>query len=120
MNGKRQQWFFALLFFVLALLSKATASVIPVVLLLADKLVYHRSIDFKNMLEKAPFFLFSLAVGLLAIYGQESCGAFVENIPISDKFLLGINGLALYVLKFLFHLDCQHTILFPLFTVMRN
>ncbi len=68
---RAMRWYLlVLLFFVLALLSKTIAIVIPVVLFLLDMLLLKRKASNKWVpfaTEKAPFFLLSLAFGIFAI-----------------------------------------------------
>ena len=70
-NGKRKNLWICFLFFVLSLLSKPAAIVIPLVLLLLDYW-YDRSFNWKVMIEKIPFFLLSILFGIITIKIQSA------------------------------------------------
>lgn len=59
-----------MLLFVLSLLSKPAAVCFPLCLLCID-LIYGRAVDRKAWLEKIPFFMLSLAFGIVAIFTQQ-------------------------------------------------
>lgn len=67
---QKKYYLFALLLFSVSLLSKAMAASLPVVLVLTDYF-RGRKINIKTMVEKAPFFLLALALGVLAIMAQK-------------------------------------------------
>ncbi len=73
---------FTLLFFMLSLLSKPAAVTFPIVIFLAD-LYFRRRISVRLILEKAPFLLLSLAIGLLIIFAREEAGHIVD---MSERF----------------------------------
>ncbi len=87
--------------FILSLLSKIQAVSFPLALLLVDYLL-KRPLKFKLLLEKIPYFLLSLAVGLLGVYflGQQKS---LDNINYSvmERVLLGSYGLCAYLVKFI-------------------
>lgn len=92
--------YLTILLFTLALLAKATVVFVPVVLFLADVMLY-RTLAWKvSLLQKLPLFLLGLGFGLLAIFGQHSGGAFVSEPSFIGKMIFGVNGLSLYVIKF--------------------
>jgi protein O-mannosyl-transferase len=98
---KRKYYFFAFILFFLSLLSKAVAVSLPVVLLLTD---YFRGRKMKTgaWLEKAPFFILSLIVGLLAILTQKTSG----NLPVFDftvpqRLAIACYGFNVYLFKFI-------------------
>jgi len=73
---------FTLLFFILSLLSKPAAVTFPIVIFLAD-LYFRRRISVMLILEKVPFFLLSLAIGLLIIFAREEAGHIID---MSERF----------------------------------
>ncbi len=85
-----------LIFSILALMAKPMAVTIPVVLLIFDLFPLKRLKDvrgiFPLILEKWPFFILSLGIGLITIFGQKTAGALA---PITDLSFLerGINSL---------------------------
>ena len=72
---RRIHYYFCLLSFSLALLSKSISVMFPCVLVLLDILVLKRKM---MVMEKIPFFLLSLLAGLGAIYSQGAVGAIKE------------------------------------------
>jgi hypothetical protein len=101
----------AFLAFLLSLLGKATAVTTPVVLLALDIWPLKRlPVDPRRwtepaarpvLLEKIPWFAASLAVGLLAIVGQQTAGALrpVEAFPLVDRLGLTVQTVAFYLGK---------------------
>jgi len=85
--------------FVCSLLSKAQAVTLPIVLLLLDQF-YGRK-DLKNIaIEKVPFFILSLAFGLLAIKAQKSTQAdALVDIALSERPFTGSMSLCIYLWK---------------------
>jgi len=81
-RGKRMHYVFALTFFILSLLSKAQAVTLPLTLLV----VLYVYFDIKELKQKiktlTPFFVLSLAFGVLAIYAEQSHG-YVHKQPTS-------------------------------------
>lgn len=81
-TGRRQGYWWCFGFFVAAVLSKATAVTLPVMLLVFDALVYRR----RAWVEKVPFLAVSLIVGLATVVAQVSGAgetlASVETIPV--------------------------------------
>jgi tetratricopeptide (TPR) repeat protein len=88
----------ALLFFLLALFSKATTVVLPLVLLLCDFL--QGRADRRAVREKIPFFALALIFGVIALFARESYqGVLLEQTdPFSDVVFMGAYRLVLYYL----------------------
>jgi protein O-mannosyl-transferase len=74
--------FLTLLFFLLSLLSKPAAITFPVLLVFTD-LYFRRKFTLRLLLEKLPFFLASLIVGLLILSAREEAS---HIIPISGRY----------------------------------
>ena len=90
---------FTLLFFMLSLLSKPAAVTFPIVIFLAD-LYFRRRISVRLILEKAPFLLLSLAIGLLIIFAREEAGHIVD---MSERFTwLERTSMIFYALSYYF------------------
>ncbi|MDA0838107.1 MAG: tetratricopeptide repeat protein [Planctomycetota bacterium] len=96
---RRLGWCF--LVFLLGLLSKPMAVTLPVVLLLLDLWPLGRlHKDFRRTcIEKIPFFLASLCIGLITIKAQGAAGAFqsVERNPISFRVMNACHSLMFYI-----------------------
>ena len=84
--------------FVLSAASKPAAVVFPLALVAID-LFRGRTLKPSVWLEKAPFFLVSLGVGLLTLHAQQSVGAISHVWNPFQKLLFGFYGLTMYVAK---------------------
>jgi tetratricopeptide (TPR) repeat protein len=96
---RRLGWCF--LVFVLALLSKPMAVTLPLILMLLDLWPLGRlHKHFRRVcIEKIPFFLASLCIGLITIKAQGTAGAFqsVESNPISFRIMNACHSLMFYL-----------------------
>ena len=88
--------------FVLSVLSKAMAVVLPVVLVLID---YYRdkTLDLKKQWDKIPLFLFSLAMGVYA-YTIQKEGAIADATVFTlwQRVMFGSYGAVMYIVKFFY------------------
>lgn len=89
---------FTFVLYSLSLLSKGVAVVLPVLLLLLDYL-YERKDYWKAILEKVPYLLLSLGIGLLAIFSQVEGDAMmqVDEYPIFYTIFTGAYSLLWYL-----------------------
>jgi hypothetical protein len=79
------QYLLCLLLFGLAMLSKAMAASLPVVLLLTD-FFCRRKISFRVVLEKVPFVLLAVGLGIMAVIAQKTQSNPAEYVfPVSDR-----------------------------------
>jgi tetratricopeptide (TPR) repeat protein len=97
-SSKRQWLRYAFIAQLLSLLSKATAMTLPLVLLILDFYPLNRFAGdtrqiFRNIWEKAPFFVLSLVFGVLALFAQQDTGALR---PFQQYFLSYRIGQAFY------------------------
>ena len=91
----------AILFlFLLALLSKAQAVVLPVIFFAVDFLM-NRKFSRKTILEKIPFFILAFAFGLIAIKVQGKAGAMqtFQYFPFHERILFSCYALMTYLHK---------------------
>lgn len=95
-----------LFLFLLSLLSKAQAVVLPLVFFLVDFL-FQRKINRKVILEKLPFFLLAIAFGLLAIKVQGKAGAMqtFQYFPFYERLLFSCYALVIYLHKLIFPIN---------------
>lgn len=99
LGGKADYWL-TLAFFVLSLLSKPAAVVLPLTLLLLDYWK-GRTFDRKVWLEKAPFFVLSLAMGVTTVLIQsQKAIASLDKYSVVDRLFLGSHSLVMYVVRF--------------------
>jgi len=99
-NRKITKLFLVCLFFILSMLSKPAAIIFPIVLFAIDY-YYERKDYLKIILEKTPFLILSLAMGMLTLYGQEMQGAtaFSFLFPSHFRIFFGTYGIMMYFLK---------------------
>ena len=108
-----------LLFFLLAVLSKAMAIVFPVAMLLMD---YWKNGRFKqearNWIDKLPFFVVAIGMGILAIVVQQQAGAVskLEVLTWYNRITVGFYGLAMYPIKLLFPFHLSNVYPYPRLT----
>jgi protein O-mannosyl-transferase len=95
----RKQYLLAMAFMLLSLLSKPAAVIFPVVLFSIDYL-RSRKLNFSIVLEKAPFFLFALALGVATYLFQKKAGAVgVLGYDAGQKLLFPFYGVMTYIFK---------------------
>lgn len=101
--GLGRSYWLALLFFLLAGLSKSTAASMPLVLLVFS-LWLKRPLSFRNILEKAPFALGGLSFGILTLISRKHAGHL--DVPmvysIGDRVLMACHSILFYWTKLLF------------------
>jgi Flp pilus assembly protein TadD len=95
---------FTLLLFVLSGLSKASAMTFPLTLLVLDWFYRRRLFSWRVALEKAPFFLGALALGLSAIALRSGhsvpASEYLKHFTGIDNFVIFIYPLTFYLAKF--------------------
>ncbi len=108
-NSKRlrfnRQYFFSLVFFVLALMSKPMAVSLPFVLLILDWYPFRRARSIKTFwtafVEKLPFLGLSLVSVVLTILAQGATRSIapIDDITISTRVMVASNSLIIYLWK---------------------
>lgn len=115
-KGKRRAnpqkyYLYTLLFFVLSLLSKGMAVVLPVVLLGIDFLKKRR-FNQRAIVEKIPFFVLALIFGIAALYIQTDRGAVsdMNRFGLISRLGYASYGFLYYIIKFFVptHLSSYH------------
>ncbi|MEJ2697075.1 MAG: tetratricopeptide repeat protein, partial [Candidatus Sulfobium sp.] len=98
-----KRYLLALIFFILALLSKPMAVTLPLVLLILDWFPYER-IGFRKIpraavMEKVPFFILGIALSAVAVLAQASGGALVafRSVPLQQRLAVGASSLVSYL-----------------------
>ncbi|MFM7768883.1 MAG: tetratricopeptide repeat protein, partial [Bacteroidota bacterium] len=96
------QWYvYTLVFFILSLLSKATAVTLPIVMVLCD-LYWKRKLDKRAIIEKIPFFVLSLVFGLIAVLAQSKISmASADTFSVLERLIFSSYGFISYLLKFI-------------------
>jgi tetratricopeptide (TPR) repeat protein len=99
-SDSKKQYGLTILFLILSLLSKPAAVIFPVVLFCID-ILRARKFNLKTLIEKIPFFVLALALGLLTFTAQKEKGA-IDGTHIFDlgtRILMGFYGIMMYFIK---------------------
>lgn len=96
-NSRKNFYALSLLFFLLSILSKPMALTLPVVLLLLDALA-KRSFNPRIFIEKIPFFILALGLGLLTLVTAPK-GLYSEQLFRPTQWLTMSDTLIFYVTK---------------------
>ena len=114
-TDKKTKWYLLTIFlFILSFLSKPSAVIFSVVLLAMD-LYYERLWRWKTWIEKLPFFLLSLAFGIITILAQEE--AIQELGPVLkgyERALIVIYSYMLYLWKFFLPINLSAAYPYPI------
>jgi tetratricopeptide (TPR) repeat protein len=107
LEGNKKQYAYALLFFVLSVLSKPSAICFPLVLILLDYLLKTKS-DFKSIIiNKIPFIIVAAILGLATIYTRTEDKFINQNHAYAIHERIGYAGYAIlqYIYKFFIPMD---------------
>jgi len=112
-NNKKWQYLFrTLIWFILSLLSKPSAVILPFVLIIMDYYI-NKEFSLKSILFKVPFLLVSVWFGFIAIAAQKSVGV-ISNLSIDfsifDRIMFFSYSIIYYVVKLFLpiHLSVIH------------
>lgn len=99
-SGSKRQYGLAIMFLLLSLLSKPAAVIFPVVLFTID-ILRKRKFNFSLFLEKTPFFILALVMGILTFTAQKEKGATegTEIFDLTTRFFMGCYGIMMYFVK---------------------
>jgi len=95
---KRRFFFFSLVLFTCAILSKIMAITLPVILLLLDSAAGRRQ-GKESLKEKIPFFLVSGIFGVIALLGQGTQGRTEDHLDIAYKCVVSGHAALFYLQK---------------------
>jgi len=98
-DRQKKFYVFALLLFLVSLLSKAMAASLPLVLILTDYFK-GRKINTKILLEKVPFFLLAVIFGVVAVVAQKTSGAISDLVfTVPQRIAFACYGFITYLIK---------------------
>lgn len=111
-RGKIKYLVFTYLFFLLSLLSKSSAVILPLVFILIDYFRQNK-FSFKIIFNKSPYLAISLIFGLVAIYATVSTGNISKvaaSYSVYDRIFLAFYPMVYYIVKFFtpFYLSIVH------------
>jgi tetratricopeptide (TPR) repeat protein len=103
-TGSRKQYMITVLFLVLSLLSKPAAVIFPLVLFCID-LLRKRKLAMNLFVEKIPFIIIPLAMGIITFVAQKEKGALnTLAFDMGTRTLMGFYGFMMYFIKMIFPL----------------
>jgi len=92
--------YLSLLFlFILSLLSKPAAVVFPVLLILVDYYLQRKTTVKKSFLEKLPFLVLALVLGIVTFRLQSAEAVSLERFSFIHRILFGTYGFVMYIIK---------------------
>lgn len=98
------KWYaLAMVLFILALLAKPMAVTFPLLILLLEYL-RGKPVGIRQIVRKTPFFILSVAMGIINILSQQSGGALHDSntVPFGERIMISIWGLFDYAYKSIF------------------
>ena len=99
-TARRIKFLYCFIFFILSLLSKPAAIILPFVLLLLDYW-RGRSFTWKVWAEKTPFFIFSLLFGFITIKVQAADAIVgLDTYPLWSRFFFACYTIMIYAARF--------------------
>ncbi|MBE7415129.1 MAG: tetratricopeptide repeat protein [Deltaproteobacteria bacterium] len=107
-HKKASSYILALVFFVLSLLSKPMTVTMPLVLLILDFYPFDRFRKegwTRPVIEKLPFFMLSLATGLITVWSQSKAMVTVQELVFSGRLHVAERGYLFYIYKTLAPMD---------------
>lgn len=105
-TGSRKQYGLTALFLLLSLLSKPAAVIFPLVLFCID-ILRSRKMNFQLFLDKIPFVVLAVVMGLLTYFAQKEKGAIegTEIFSLGTRILMGFYGIMMYIIKLVIPLN---------------
>ncbi|HSG67201.1 MAG TPA: tetratricopeptide repeat protein, partial [Bacteroidales bacterium] len=100
-SGKRSFLAYTMLLFIFSLLSKPAAVTFPVMIFMMD-LYYRRKLKPRVLLEKIPFLVLAIAIGLLIIAAREQAGHIIDisaRFSGGERMLMVVYALAFYIAR---------------------
>lgn len=107
--GKWKYYGLSLGLFVLSIISKPTAISLPVILVLIDYF-NERKFSKNTVIEKIPFFVVSIIIGIVTIVAQNSGKSNYLSFTVFENILISFNGFLMYLTKTVFpvNLSCVY------------
>jgi protein O-mannosyl-transferase len=111
-NKKWIFYFLTFLFFCLSVLSKPAAIMFPFVLLCID-FYLNKSITYKTIFQKIPFFLVSIVIGIVTIKVQDKAISEIEIMSYFHRFIFASYAFMMYIIKFIYPYDLSTVYPYP-------
>lgn len=107
-NGNKKNYYLSVFLFVLAVLSKATAVILPLLLILYELTEFNRRLYLKNIikvvLDKWLYLIISLVIGLVTIYVHSHSGVLESEAtyPFFERLQNAIYAYWVYITQFIY------------------
>jgi protein O-mannosyl-transferase len=112
-KGRQMKYIlFALVLYLLSLISKGQAVTLPISLLLIDYFL-KRKLTIGVIVDKLAFFALSFAFGIIAIKAQDNSIVLQHSSQVLQNFFFGFYGLSLYLLKFILPINLSGLYPYP-------
>jgi tetratricopeptide (TPR) repeat protein len=112
-DGIKKHYFYALLFFILSVLSKPSAICFPLVLFLLDYLLKSK-LDFKSLIvNKIPFIIVAIILGLATIYTRTEDKFINQNHAYAIHERIGYAGYAILQYIYKFFIPVNLSVIYP-------
>ncbi len=114
-RNKRQFYILSLVLFLFSCLSKIQAAILPLALFLTDYLQNRKLISRKSLVEKIPFFLIAVLLGIVNIIAQKGYGYIDYKAPYStaERLIIFCYGFTQYIFRILVPSDLSVFYPFP-------
>ena len=113
-KNKQTKWLiYTFLLFICSCLSKPMAVVFPASLILIDYLL-SRKLNRNIWIEKAPFLLLSLIIGILTLHTQKEAHALDYTFSLTDRFFIASYSFFEYIIKLFFPLNLSGFYPYPM------
>ncbi len=103
---------YALILYILSIISKGQAVTLPLSFLLVDYFL-KRKPGIGILTDKIPFFILSLIFGIVAIKAQDNSIVLQHNSQVLQNFFFGFYGLTLYIYKFILPINLSGLYPYP-------
>jgi tetratricopeptide (TPR) repeat protein len=111
-KSENRFYFLAIFLFILSLLSKPAAVILPLVLILLQYSRYGE-LKIRRLMHLAPFFLLSLALGLITVHYQDAAIQSLDTHSFFRKILFGFYGIMMYSIKAILPFNLNNFYPFP-------
>ena len=112
-DGIKKHYFYALLFFILSVLSKPSAICFPLVLFLLDYLLKSK-LDFKSLIvNKIPFIIVAVILGIATIYTRTEDKFINQNHAYAIHERIGYAGYAILQYIYKFFIPVNLSVIYP-------
>ena len=111
-DKKWSSYFLVFVFFCLSVLSKPAAIMFPLVMLCLD-FYLNKPINLKTIVEKLPFIVVSIIIGVVTIKVQDKAISEIEIMSYFHRFVFASYAFMMYIIKFFYPYDLSTVYPYP-------